>query len=186
MTVFRSFTLLSANFMLDGMQNTTPTSTAKTAKKVLKTIRRRSFCTLATTSPAGHAHSAGVAYAFANNVLWVHTLRNSHKAKNMDSTGRIGVCVPFRRLPVGPPFTIHFQATTDLVPMDDPAVLALVADGSLDDITAHGELAMPDGCFVRIRPLGTVHSFGPGAKITDLIRDPLGSGAHSFDIAEFV
>lgn len=177
---------------MDNMQNTTaiqtptPAATDRVASKVLRTISKRTFCTIATVSAAGHAHSAGVVYAFADGALWVHTLRSSRKARNMTGpdNGRIGVCIPFRRLPVGPPYTIHFQASAELVTMDDPGVLDLVAAGKLKGITGHGELDMPDGCFVRIRPTGAVHSFGPGANIIDLIRDPLGSGARSFDFAE--
>lgn len=165
------------------MQSTT-TPTDRTTQKVLKTLRKRTFCTIATFSHAGHAHSAGVVYAFADDTLWVHTLRTSRKARNLAGSGRIGVCIPFRRLPVGPPYTIHFQAMADVIAMDDPDVIELLAAGKLKGITGHGELDMPDGCFVCIRPTGTVHSFGPGAKVLDLIRDPLNSGARSFDFAE--
>lgn len=166
------------------MQTTATTSTKRIADKVRATVRKRTFCTIATVSDAGHAHSAGVVYTFADDALWVHTLRTSRKGKNLAGTGRIGVCIPFRRLPVGPPYTIHFQASAELVAMDDPAALELIAAGKLKGISGHGELDMPDGCFVRLRPTGSVHSFGPGAKIIDLIRDPLGSGAQSFDFAE--
>jgi hypothetical protein len=94
------------------------------------------------------------------------------------------VCISFRRLPVGSPYPIHFQAMADAIAINDPDVIELLAAGKLKDITGHGELNMPDGCFVGICPTGTVHSFGPGAKVLDLIRDPLNSGAHSFDFAE--
>ena len=68
--------------------------------------------------------------------------------------------------------------------MDDPSVVALVASGALKKITSHGELDVPDSCFVRIQPKGAIHSFGPGARVTDLIRDPLTAGARRFNYAE--
>ena len=86
------------------------------------------------------------------------------------------MCIPFRRLPVGPPFTIHFQATAELVADDSDEVEDLLARGHLRSLTGHGELDLPDGCFVRLTPTGNVHSFGPGAKVLDLARDPIGTG----------
>jgi len=150
----------------------------------MKTIMRRTFCTIATTSQAQNPHSAGVVYAFADDALWVHTLRTSRKARNVESNRAIGVCIPFRRLPFGPPYSIHFQGSASLVAIDDPEVLRLIASGKLKAIVGHGALDMPDGCFIRIRAHGTVHSFGPGAPILDLIRDPLTNGARSFRYQE--
>lgn len=184
MVDFEAFTVRQIWFRVDDMQNITGSTTTALQHKVIQTMTKRTFCTVATTSPAGFAHSAGVVYAFADNALWIHTLRTSRKARNVEANGRVGICIPFRRLPVGPPYTIHFQASADVLSMDDPAAVSLVASGALKGITGHGELDMADGCFVRIRPGGTIHSFGPGAKIIDLIRNPLTSGAGSFDYAE--
>lgn len=161
-----------------------PQADADVRRKVLRFLASCDFCTLSTVSPAGHPHAAGVVYAHADGALWFSTLRSSRKARNIDSNGRVGVCVPFRRLPVGPPFTIHFQAQADLLSADDPEVRRLTDRGALKSITSHGELDLPDGCFVRVRPTGTIHSFGPGAGLLDLIRDPIGSGARSFRLAD--
>ena len=54
--------------------------------------------------------------------------------------------------------------------------------GALDAISGHGALDMADGCFIAIRPTGSIHSYGPGARMIDLIRDPLNSGAHRIDL----
>ncbi len=43
---------------------------------------------------------------------------------------------------------------------------------------------MPDGVFVKIEPTGKIHSYGPGARAIDLIRDPLNHGAASFQLEE--
>jgi hypothetical protein len=148
--------------------------------KILRTVAKKSFCTIGTASPAGHGHSAGVIYEAVDGALWSHTLRSSRKARNIASDGRIGVCIPFRRMPMGPPFTIQFQADAHVVAMDSPEITELLQRGALTSITGHGELEMEDGCFVRMEPKGTMHSFGPGARTIDLIRDPLNSGARSF------
>lgn len=152
--------------------------------KILRTIARRTFCTLATVSPAGNPHVAGVVYDAVDGRLWIHTLEGSRKARNVAANPSVAVSIPYRRLPMGPPFTIHFQARARLVAMDDPEVVALLETGELGHISGHGALDMPDGVFVVIEPVRTIHSYGPGARIIDLARDPLNHGAASFPISE--
>jgi len=169
------------------MISATPATAAAPAHKILDRLAKQTFCTLATSSPAGFPHVAGVVYEAVPTSgptpdLWIHTTMSSRKARSVAAAGRAAVCVPFRRLPVGPPFTIHFQADAEIVAMDDERVTALVDNGKLASITGHGELDMPDGCFICVRPRGTVHSFGPGARILDLVRDPIGTGGRSFDL----
>lgn len=164
----------------------TPSLTAspELQAKILRTIDRKSFCTLATTSPAGRSHSAGVVYEAVDGTLWIHTLAGSRKARSIAANPEVGICIPFRRLPVGPPFTIHFQATARIVAMDAPEVRRLLDAGKLGSIAGHGALDMADGCFVAIRPKGTIHSYGLGVRTIDLIRDPLNTGARSFRLDE--
>lgn len=173
---------------------TAPTSPSTTAvvhppeagvalqRKILSIIEKQSFATLATTSAAGHPHVAGVVYESVDSTLWVHTLGQSRKARNIDSSGKAAICIAFRRLPAGPPFTIHFQAHAETVAMDDARVLELLDAGKLKSISGHGALDMADGRFVAIQPKGTIHSFGPGARTLDIIRDPLNSGARNFSV----
>ena len=167
-------------------QTTSPTLTddPDLRRKVMRTIAKRDFCTLATVSPAGRPHVAGVVYSAVGSSLWIHTLATSRKARNIAADPHVAISIPFRRLPAGPPFTIHFQARAELVAMDDPTVTELVDRGELKAIAGHGALDMPDGAFVEIVPTGTIHSYGPGARTIDLIRDPLNHGAASFRIEE--
>lgn len=149
-------------------------------RKIMATIARRSFCVVASTSEAGRAHSAGVVYDHYDGSLWIHARTDSRKVVNMAANPWVGVNIAFRRLPVGPPYTIHFQARAEIVALDAPEVRALLAQGELKAISGHGALDMPNSCFVRIEPRGRIHSYGPGARIIDLIRDPLNHGAASF------
>lgn len=152
---------------------------AKHERLLRRTITKKSFAVLASTSAAGRSHSAGVIYAEAEGDLWVHTMQASRKARNVADNPHVGICIVYRRLPVGPPYTIHFQATAHLVPLDDPEVARLTGAGHLKKITGHGELEMDGACFVRIRPRPTVHSFGTGVRTLDLIRDPINNGGRS-------
>lgn len=149
------------------------------ARIIAKALRNKTFATLATVSPRGRSHSAGVVYDFVDGALWVHTMRRGRKGLNITHNSHVGVCIPYRRLPVGPPFTLHFQGIAEIVALDDPDAIALHDAGRLDSIAGHGAMEMDGACFVRISPKGTIHSFGAGVPVLDLVRDPLRTGARS-------
>lgn len=151
---------------------------------IAKALRKRHFATLATTSPAGRSHCAGVVYDLVDGDLWVHTMRSSRKARNVAESSHVGVCVPFRRLPVGPPLTLHAQGVAELVALDDVTAQRHVDAGSLKSIAGHGAMEMEGACFIRIRLVGALHSFGPGVPMLQLARDPLGAGARSVPAAD--
>jgi hypothetical protein len=140
---------------------------------ITKAIAKRSFCTLATTSPSNRPHVAGVLYVADGTTLYVNTHRTSRKARNVAASSRGFVCIPVRRLPVGPPSSIQFDAIVEIVDVDDPSLASLLESGALKSITSHGELDHPDGCFLRITPTGTLHTYGLGMPLRKLLRDPI-------------
>lgn len=146
--------------------------------KLAKAIGRRSFCTLATVSPADRPHDAGVLYAAVGTTLFVSTLRGSRKARNVVSNPYVGVVIPIRRLPLGPPSTVQFQAKAEVLDVDDPRITELVDAGELKSITSHGELELPDGCVLRIEPLRRITTYGLGMSLWQFLRDPLNAGGH--------
>lgn len=166
-----------------GTPSPTDAGDDRQARIIAKALRKKTFATLATVSPAGRSHAAGVVYDFVDGALWIHTMQHGRKGENIATNPHVGVCVPYRRLPVGPPYTLHFQATAELVALDDPLATALYEAGRLDHIAGHGAMEMDGACFVRIVPRGTMHSFGPGVAVLDLVRDPLNSGARSASAA---
>jgi hypothetical protein len=149
------------------------------ARIIARALRKKSFATVATVSPKGRSHSAGVVYDFVDGGLWIHTMHIGRKGRNIAHNRHVGVCVPYRRLPVGPPYTLHFQGVAELVPLDDPEAVSHYEAGRLDSISSHGAMEMDGACFVRITPTGTIHSFGPGVPVLDLARNPLETGARS-------
>ena len=159
-------------------------SDEKQERRIRKAIARKSFAVLATTSPAGRSHSAGIIYSAAEGDLWVHTMSSSRKARNVAENPHVGLCIVYRRLPVGPPFTIHFQATADLVALDAPELRSLIDAGHLKPLTGHGALEMEGACFLRLRPNRTMHSFGTGVPTMDLIRNPLTAGARTVRVEQ--
>ena len=145
--------------------------------RVLRAIDKRSYAVLATTSPAGRSHSAGVLYASAGSSLYVSTLRSSRKARNVSSNSHVGVTIPIRRVPVGgPPSAVMFQTRAEVLDLDDRRLLDLAAEGRLERVTSHGELTLADGCFIKIDIPGRVLTFGLGMSLISLIRDPLNAG----------
>ena len=147
------------------------------AADITAKLQRRSFATLATASPAGFPHVAGVLYEMIGDQLYVNTLRSSRKARNVESSGRAAVCVPVRRVPIGgPPSTIQFQAKAEVIALDDPVIAELIAGGKLKSLTGHGEMDMPDGCFLRVTLPDRIHTYGLGMPLRRLIADPLAAG----------
>jgi hypothetical protein len=145
------------------------------ADVVVRAIDARAFCTLATTSDAGFPHVAGVLYAAVGTDLYVSTLRWSRKARNVAANPAVAVCIPVRRLPVGPPSSVQFQGRAELLDLDDPGLRRLAASGDLKAVTGHGELELPGGCFLRITPNGRAATYGLGMSLRQFLRDPLGA-----------
>jgi general stress protein 26 len=164
---------------------TTTTPAAPDPRQVERTwraIRRHHFAVLSTVSPAGHPHAAGVSYCAVDERLYVNTHRASRKARNVAADGRVGLVVPVRRLPVGPPFNVQFQGTAALLAQDDPEITTLLARGELGGIVSHGELDEPDGCFLRIEPTRRIHTYGIGVSVLAVARDPLHNGPRSVPV----
>lgn len=150
-------------------------------ERITKAIGSRSFAVLSTVSGAGFPHAAGIAYSAVGTTLYVNTERSSRKARNVANDDRVAIAIPVRRLPVGPPFTVHFQGRAAVLAMDHPEITALVAAGRLANVICHGELDEPDGCFLRIVPGGRIHSYGIGVSPLAVARDPLHVGARTID-----
>ena len=91
------------------------------------------------------------------------------------------MCIPVRRLPLGPPSSVQFQGGAEILAVDDPEVVRLLAHGQLRSITSHGELDEPDDCFLRITPGGRINTYGLGMPLRQLLRDPL-HAAGSVDV----
>src|SRR4029453_16718466 len=91
------------------LMTTTTKSDPQLGEQVTRALARRSFCVLATASPAGEPHAVGVLYAAVGTTLYVHTLRDTVKARNVAGNPHVAVCVPVRRLPVGPAMPVTFR-----------------------------------------------------------------------------
>lgn len=142
-------------------------------KAIRRAIARSSFCTLATASAANRPLAVGVLYAAVGDILYVSTLTTSVKVRNVRENDRVAVCIPVRRYPVGPPFTVQFQARAEVLAVDEPEMVRLREGRSLKRITSHGELDHPEACFLRITRGKRVATYGLGVPLRQLLRDPI-------------
>ncbi len=150
------------------------------ADEVLRLIDKRSYGVLASTSPAGRSHSAGVLYSRTGSSLVFSTMRSSRKARNVAANPHVAMTIPVRRVPVGgPPSAIMFQGRAEILDLDDRWLRSQADAGHLKSITGHGELELAGGCFVRIDLPDRVVTYGLGMSLLSLIRDPLNASGWS-------
>ena len=152
---------------------TAPQLGAPNPAMIRRTLEHRSIATLATVSAAGRPHAATVLYQCAGDALFVSTSLESRKARNVAGSGNAAITVFVRRLPFGPPSSIQFQTTATVLANDDPEVAQLASAGRLRNVTSHGELDLPGGCFLRLAFPARAATYGLGMSLWRLMRDPL-------------
>lgn len=149
---------------------------ARHRRRIDRTLRKKRFCTLATTSAAGRPHTVGVRYVMIDGALYINAHGRSVKARNMRENPRAAICIPAQKVPLFPPFCIQFQGTADVLSASDPAIQRLAAAGRLKGIVSEKDLREPDQVFFRITPGKRVHSYGIGERLLDIIRAPQEAG----------
>lgn len=165
--------------MLDDMTTTTsstePTHTVfhPDPLAVRRAIERRSVATLATVSAIGRPHVATVLYQYADDALFVSTHGESRKARNIADNGVAAVTIAVRRLPIGPPASIQFQTSAEVLANDDSEIKLLAAAGRLDRIIAHGELTLEGACFLRLALPARALTYALGMSLWRAMRNPL-------------
>ena len=161
--------------LLSGM--TEPTHYTPDLDEVVQAIAAGSHCTLASVSSRHRPHVATVIYQAIGATLYVNTSRDSRKARNVADNPHVAVSIPIYRLPVeAPPSTVQFQGRADILAFDDPDIVPLLEAERLPNITSHGELDYPDGCFLRITPGKRLTTYGLGMSLEQLMSDPLHAG----------
>jgi hypothetical protein len=108
-----------------------------------------------------------------DDVVYVSTIRDSRKARNVANGGGAAMAIAVRRLPVGPPASIQFQSAATVLAVDDPEIVGLAAAGRLDRITAHGELHLDGGCFLRVPLPARLVTYAIGMSLWQVLRHPL-------------
>jgi nitroimidazol reductase NimA-like FMN-containing flavoprotein (pyridoxamine 5'-phosphate oxidase superfamily) len=138
---------------------------------VRRTLAKRSFCILATSSAANVPHAVGLLYAAVDFDVYLLIGEDTVKARNIRQNPRVAVCVPVRTFPVGPPMAVQFQGTAQLLAPDDPEIVRLLQGRRLKKIAGFGALEKPGITFVRIRPNRRISTYGLGVPLRQLLRD---------------
>jgi hypothetical protein len=146
---------------------------ARQRQIIRRELARRSFCTIATASSAHFPHVAGVLYTLVGDDLYVTMHDDSAKARNLAANPRVAICVPVRKIPIGPPFAIQFQGRATVFSATDPEIASLLETNALKKITTSIDLTDPRNCFVRISPNRRVSSYGLGVPLLQVMRDPV-------------
>lgn len=144
---------------------------ARQLRAVRRVIARKSFCALATSSPASRSQVSGLLYAAVGLDVYLLTGSDTVKVRNIRQNPRVAVCIPVRTFPFAPPMVVQYQGTAELLAIDDPAIVPLLRAGRLKKITGLGALELPGAVFVRVRPGRRITSYGIGVPILSLIRD---------------
>src|SRR5262245_52112576 len=91
---------------------TEPTHYSPDPDQVAKAIAKRSFCMLATVSPRGRPHAAGVLYQAIGTTLNLNMSRDSRKGRNIVQNPHVAVTIPIRDpLHAGGTVELEDQAT---------------------------------------------------------------------------
>lgn len=143
------------------------------AKKAQKILAGRSFCSLATATRDGTPHIVGIMYKFVNGHLYFATGTSTKKARNIKDNPNVAVHISSRRyiIPVGPPDSLQFSGTAQILSRDDPEIVSLLNAGKLKTITGFGVLKEPDLCFLKIKPSRTIRTYGIGVPLLQFLRD---------------
>jgi hypothetical protein len=147
----------------------------------LRTIARKSFCTLATVSSELRPHVVGVRYVMIGGALYVTMFDESVKSRNIQQNSRVAVCIPVRKYPFGPPFAVQFQAQANLLSRTDPRIVDLFNAGRLKGIISKKDYDDPHTCFARIQLPHRVSTYGLGVSLLQIIREPT-SAIRSVDL----
>jgi hypothetical protein len=156
-----------------------------------RTLRRRRFATLASTTKDGRPHATGVVYAVSPPGepfrLYVTTNVRNKKIANIRANPDVALVVPLSR-PVFtglPPACIQFQAVAEVVDETDAGALqAFRSSWFLRTILRTEHHIVAEGgriCFVRITPDPVVFTYGFGMSLLTLRRHA-GKGARRVPI----
>ena len=140
-------------------------------QSIKRSLAGHTYCILATASAQGAPHAVSVLYAYVDGHLYIATGDRTKKARNVRSNPQVAVCVPVRKYPVGPPFSIQFQGKAEILHREDAEISGLLQRRKLRKIVGYGVLDEPDVCFIKITPASRIQTYGLGIPLTAFLRD---------------
>lgn len=149
---------------------------------VEKAIRRHRFGTLSTLNQGGAPQATGVVYAVSPPAepltLYVTTRRTNVKVGNILADPRVAfvIPVPHRVLPIVPPGAVQFGGVAEILDGKHPsAIRAFQSSWFHRRILAAEQRIVSEQaemCFITIRPLCALLTYGIGMTALDVVRRP--------------
>lgn len=145
---------------------------------VEKQLRRKIFGVLSTVTPEGRAHSAGVVYGVSPPGspfrLYLISRPSLKKARNIKTNPNVSLTVPFPHyiLRMVPPACIDIQGTAEILPINDPVAGQIFNKSIVLRRSLEHDLKIGESIFIRIAPAKKIFSWGLGANIWQLLRNP--------------
>ncbi len=145
---------------------------------VEKQLRRKKFGILSTVTPEGRAHSAGVAYGVSPLgspfCLYLISRPSLKKARNIKTNPNVSFTVPFPHyfLRVVPPACIEFQGKAEILPIINPVARQVYNSAIVLRRSLEHDLKIGESIFIKIVPAKKIFSWGLGANIWQLLRNP--------------
>ncbi|MCL4436257.1 MAG: pyridoxamine 5'-phosphate oxidase family protein [Thaumarchaeota archaeon] len=145
---------------------------------VEKQLRRKNYGVLSTVTPKGRAHSAGVAYGVSPPGsplrLYLISRPSLKKPRNIKTNPNVSFTVPFPHylLRMVPPSSIKFQGTAEILSINDPEARQVFNSSLVLRRSLKYDLKIGESIFIRIVPAKKIFSWGLGASICQLLRNP--------------
>ncbi|MBN1171205.1 MAG: pyridoxamine 5'-phosphate oxidase family protein [Micromonosporaceae bacterium] len=158
-----------------------PFDQARQLEIARRAIAKQSFCVLATSSAKNRPQAVGIMYAAVDLDLYSVVGEGTIKVRNIRENPKIGVCIPVRKYPVGPPLAVQFQGIGQVLATTDPHIQDLIKSGRLKRITGLAALDSPGICFIRMTPHRRISTYGLGIPLLRLMRD-VSKGSRSVEL----
>ncbi len=156
----------------DVVYRQTPFDVAAHRARTKREIAKASFATLATASASNRPHVVGIRYAFIDGQLCIVVHEHSVKVRNIRQNPKVAISIPIRKVPFFPPYSIQFQGTAEIIPLDDPNIRQLVEDNEFRRISTRKDLEKPGQVVIRVTPGKHLSTYGFGFSPLQIIRDP--------------
>jgi nitroimidazol reductase NimA-like FMN-containing flavoprotein (pyridoxamine 5'-phosphate oxidase superfamily) len=134
-------------------------------------LAKTSFATIATSSAGNRPHVVGIRYSLIDGQFYIVVHEHSIKVRNVRQNPQVAVSVPIRKVPFFPPYSIQFQGTAEIIPLDDPYISRLIGDNAFKRISTQKDLEKPGQVFIRITPGKRLSTYGFGFSPLQIIRD---------------
>ncbi len=145
---------------------------------VEKFLRSKDYGILGTISPDGFPHSSSILYSVSPReskfVLYVLSMRNYKKVKNIKANPKVSFVIPFPHyiLRFPPPSSIQFQGEAEIIPWETKEAQDVFQRTRVLRLTLKQGLEKPkETIFIKIIPRKKMFGYGLGMGLMEIRKD---------------